>query len=82
MDFQKLYAGSTLPVGNRLKIQAGEINSNEDQSIRETGGGRIIITAKVTDQDTVALQPYYANKSNASTVRPTANAPWKDSASI
>jgi hypothetical protein len=40
MDFRNPYVESILPVGNGLKIQAGEINSNGDRSLRETVGGR------------------------------------------
>jgi len=40
IDFRKLYAESSLLFGNKLKIQAGEINSKRDRSVRETVGGR------------------------------------------
>lgn len=77
MNFQKPYTKSTLSVGNGLMIQAGDIYSNGDRSIQETGGGgTVIITATVTDQDPVVLEPYYGNKWNINMVGLAANPRW------
>lgn len=75
MNFRKPYTKPTLSVGDGLMmIQAGDIYSNGDRSIQETGGGgTVIITATVTDQDPVVLEPYYGNKWNINMVRLAAN---------
>lgn len=59
MNFRKPYTKPILSVGDGLMmIQAGDIYSNGDRSTQETaGGGSVIITATVTDQDPVVLEP-------------------------
>lgn len=54
---------------------AGPAITGSDPAAKRTVAGSII-TFKATDQDTIILEPYYANEGNASTVSRSNNARW------